>query len=282
MNDTWGLLHSGHDDAAINMALDEALINWHSEGKIPPVLRFYGWSTATLSVGHFQKVDRTIDLDGVKRHGCQFVRRQTGGSAVLHDDELTYSVVVSESKPYISKSIREAYFELSKGIMEGFNQLGINADYSIPKERFKQDPTAVCFERPSDYEMLVDGKKISGNAQTRKKGVLLQHGSIPFSMDKKVLFDLFLFSDEDTRERKRSAFSQKATTINEASGRVVTYEEAEKAFQAGFEKALNLEFVPFELSEEQWKEVQELAESKYRSDDWNLNFRKRVLAHGKK
>src|SRR5690606_16680111 len=63
MNDTWGLLHSGHDDAAVNMAMDEALLNWHSEGKIPPVLRFYGWSTPTLSVGHFQKVDRTIDLD---------------------------------------------------------------------------------------------------------------------------------------------------------------------------------------------------------------------------
>ncbi|MFD1706397.1 biotin/lipoate A/B protein ligase family protein [Siminovitchia sediminis] len=281
MKDTWGLLHSGHDDAAVNMAMDEALLNWHSEGKIPPVLRFYGWSTPTLSVGHFQKVDRTIDMDGVKRHGCQFVRRQTGGSAVLHDDELTYSVIVSEDKPYISQSVREAYYELSKGIMEGFNQLGIQADYSIPKERFVER-TAVCFERPSDYEMLVDGKKISGHAQTRKKGVLLQHGSLPFTIDQQMLFDLFRFSDEETRERKRSVFSNKAISINEAAGRPVTYDMAVKAFQTGFEKALNLELVPFELTKEQWAEVQELAESKYRSDDWNINYRKRVLAHGKK
>ncbi len=281
MIDTWGLLHSGHDDAAVNMAMDEALLNWHSEGKIPPILRFYGWSTPTLSIGHFQKVDRTIDFGGVKKHGCQFVRRQTGGSAVLHDDELTYSVIVSESKSYISQSIREAYFELSKGIMEGFKQLEIEANYSIPKERFT-DRTAVCFERPSDYEMLVDGKKISGHAQTRKKGVLLQHGSIPFTMNKQMLFDLFFFSDEETREKKRSAFSKKAITINETSNQPVTYEMAEKAFQKGFEKGLNLELVPFKLSEEQWNEVHELAETKYRSDDWNLYYRKRVLADGKK
>lgn len=169
MYDTWGLLSSGFNDAAVNMAMDEALLNWHSEGKIPPILRFYGWSKPTLSVGHFQRIERTIDLDGVKRNGCEFVRRQTGGSAVLHDDELTYSVVVSEKKDYIPPSIREAYYELSKGIMAGFNNLGINAEYSIPKERFR-DRTAVCFERPSDYEMLVNGKKFPDTHKRGKKG----------------------------------------------------------------------------------------------------------------
>lgn len=282
MNDTWGLLSSGHDDAAVNMALDEALLIWHSEGKIPPVLRFYGWSKPTLSAGHFQRVERSIDFDGIKKHGCQFVRRQTGGSAVLHDDELTYSVIVSEDKPYIPASVRAAYYELSKGIMAGFQELGIKADYSIPEERLRQERSDVCFERPSDYEMLVDGKKISGHAQTRKKGVLLQHGSIPFTMNKEMLFDLFRFSDEETRAKKREDFSQKAITINEAAAQPVTFEQAEEAFRQGFEKALNLKLVPMELTEEQWNEVHELAETKYRSDEWNLKLRKRVLAHGEK
>jgi lipoate-protein ligase A len=218
-------------------------------------------------------------MDGVKRHGCEFVRRQTGGSAVLHDDELTYSVVVSEKKDYIPPSIREAYYELSKGIMAGFRELGIHAEYSIPKEKFR-DRTAVCFERPSDYEMLVDGKKISGHAQTRKKGVLLQHGSIPLTMNKEMLFDLFQFSDEKTRAAKRAAFSDKATTIQEASGKHFTYEDAEEAFRKGFE-TLGLTFVPFELTDAQWEEVHQLADEKYRSDDWNLYFRKKVLASGK-
>ena len=281
MNDTWGFLHTGFHDAAINMALDESLLHWHSEGKIPPTLRFYGWSKPTLSVGHFQRIERTIDLHAVERYQCQFVRRLTGGSAVLHDDELTYSLVVSEKKSYIAPSIREAYFQLSKGILAGFKELGIEANYSVPEEHFKKDPTAVCFERPSDYEMLVDGKKISGHAQTRKKGVLLQHGSLPLSIDKGMLFDLFIFRSEETREAKRNTFFEKATTINEAAKNPCTYEKAADAFKKGFQEGLNIELVPFELSNQQWDEVRELANIKYDSDEWNLNHRKRALVHDK-
>ncbi|MEK3889183.1 lipoate--protein ligase family protein [Bacillus sp. FSL K6-3431] len=277
MNDTWGLLHSGFHHAAINMALDEALLNWHSEGKIPPVLRFYGWSKPTLSVGHFQKLEKTIDFSAVDRYECEFVRRLTGGSAVLHEDELTYSIAVSEQKSYIADSIRAAYFTLSKGIMAGFKELGIDADYSMPKEHFEKSGTAVCFERPSDYEMLVDGKKISGHAQTRKKGVLLQHGSLPFSIDNQMLFDLFNFSSDKMRERQRKAFSEKAITMNEAAKKKITFEAAAKAFQYGFEKELNLTFIPFELTNEQWNEVHTIAESKYQSDEWNFKNRKQVL-----
>lgn len=277
MNDTWGLLHTDFHHAAVNMAIDECLLIWHSEGKIPPVLRFYGWSKPTLSAGHFQKLEKTIDFSAIERHGCEFVRRLTGGSAVLHDDELTYSITVSEEKSYISDSVRAAYFTLSKGIMAGFTELGIAADYSMPKEHFERDSSAVCFEKPSDYEMLVDGKKISGHAQTRKKGVLLQHGSLPFTMNEQVLFDLFKFSTDDMRERQRKVFSKKAITMNEAAGRTITYEEAAQAFQTGFETALNIEFIPLELTKEQWDEVHALAASKYQTDEWNFKNRKQVL-----
>ncbi|HEY4551644.1 MAG TPA: lipoate--protein ligase family protein [Bacillaceae bacterium] len=280
MIDTWGLLHTGHHDAATNMALDEMLLTWHSQGEIPPTLRFYGWTKPTLSLGHFQRIHRTIDLDAVKRHGCELVRRLTGGSAVLHDDELTYSLVVSEEKPYIAASVREAYFTLSKGILEGFKELGIHADYSMPEGKAKGDSTAVCFERASIYEMLVDRKKISGHAQTRQKGVLLQHGSLPFTMNKQMLFDLFIFPDEKMREAKRSDFSSKAIAMKEAAGRSITFEEAEIAFQKGFQKGLQLELVPLELSDSQWEEVRQLAETKYRSDDWNINHRRKVLVSG--
>ncbi|WP_249317117.1 biotin/lipoate A/B protein ligase family protein [Bacillus sp. FJAT-50079] len=261
------------------MALDESLLHWHSEGRIPPILRFYGWSKPTLSVGHFQKVEKSIDFSSIDHYDCEFVRRLTGGSAVLHDDELTYSVVVSEDNPYISDSIREAYFTLSKGIMAGFKELGIHADYTLPEEQYRQQGTAVCFEKPSDYEMLVDGKKISGHAQTRKKGVLLQHGSLPFTIDKQMLFDLFLFSTEKLRERQRKAFSNKAIAMNEVSETKITYEMAAKAFTKGFEQALNLQLKTFELTDQQWEEVHALADAKYRSTEWNMNRnRKQVLA----
>ncbi|MCJ7842560.1 lipoate--protein ligase family protein [Lederbergia sp. NSJ-179] len=277
MKDTWGLIDTGHQDAAINMALDECLLLWHSAEKIPPVLRFYGWATPTLSIGHFQK-ERTIYFPGIEQHGCQFVRRLTGGSAVLHDDELTYSLVVSEQKPYIEDSIRKAYHTLAQGIFAGFKELGIDAQFSMPEEHFIKERSAVCFERPSDYEMLVDGKKISGHAQTRKMGVLLQHGSLPFTMNQEMLFDLFAFSSEEMRARKRQAFSNKAISMNEAAGRAITYDQAVAAFTKGFEIGLNLEFTRFELTPSQWEEVRKLAESKYRSDEWNLKFQKKVHA----
>src|SRR5690625_7424219 len=100
------------------MAMDEALLNWHSKGEIPPTLLFYGWSVPSLSVGHFQKADKRVDFAAIERHGCEFVRRLTGGSAVLHDDELTYSIVVTEDHPSIPDSVLEASHVLTKGLLE--------------------------------------------------------------------------------------------------------------------------------------------------------------------
>ncbi|MFZ3577533.1 lipoate--protein ligase family protein [Virgibacillus sp. DJP39] len=256
------------------MALDELLLDWHSVGEIPPTLRFYGWSKPSLSVGHFQNTERSIDFSNVKRHGCEFVRRLTGGSAVLHDDELTYSIVVSEDRDYIPTSIQAAYYVLSKGILEGYKQLGIHADYATPKKSTER--TDVCFEKPAFYEMVVDGKKISGNAQTRKQGVLLQHGSIPMSIDKSMLFDLFIFPNENIRAMKRNAFSKKAITINEVTMKNHTYEDLKEAFLKGFKTGLNMDFVPLKLTESQWEKVHDLARTKYSVEEWNLYHQRSV------
>lgn len=264
MQEEWGFIDTGSHDAATNMALDEALLQWHSQGKIPPTLRFYQWEKPSLSAGHFQKVEKTIDFEGIKKHQCDYVRRLTGGSAVLHDDELTYSIVVSEEHPAIPKSVREAYYILSKGVFEGYKNLGIDVEYAMPKE--KQERTAVCFERVAFYEMVVDGKKLSGNAQTRKQGVLLQHGSIPMSMNLNMLFDLFLFRSERTKIRQRERFDQKAMTINQYTNKIHTYDMVKDAFYDGFKKGLNITLKPFELTDTQWEEVHHLAETKYAVD----------------
>lgn len=263
MQEEWGLLDTGHQDAAINMAIDESLLNWHSKGDIAPTLRFYGWSAPSLSVGHFQKVDGTINFKNLQKYNGQFVRRLTGGSAVLHDNELTYSLTISEQHPLIPKSIREAYHILSKGVLHGYKNLGIQADYAIPKEGPDKNRTAVCFEKLAYYEMVVNNKKISGNAQTRKNGVLLQHGSIPMSINSKMLFDLFVFPSEAIRERKRREFSEKAITIDQITNKTHTYPMVRNAFYQGFKSALNITLKPFELSDKQWEEVYHLAETKY-------------------
>lgn len=266
--ETWFVLDSGHLDAATNMALDEALLHWHSKGDILPTLRFYGWEKPSLSIGHFQNAEKTINFQGIEKHGCEFVRRLTGGSAVLHDDELTYSIVVSESHPKIPQSINQAYFVLAQGILHGYRNLGIEADFSLPDWKGRER-TAVCFETPAIYEMIVDGKKLTGNAQTRKNGVLLQHGSIPMSFDITMLFDLFRFPSEKVRKRQKERFIEKAVSINDITGEKHNYNSVRKAFLNGFETGLNINTEPFTLSEKQWDYVHYLAQTKYRSKAWN-------------
>lgn len=280
LQEIWKFINTGHHDAATNMALDECLLNWHNEGRIPPTLRFYGWSYPSLSAGQFQKVDRSINFDGITKHNCEFVRRLTGGSAVLHDDELTYSIVVSESHPNIPQSITEAYYILSKGVLEGYKELNIHADYAIPEREMLKERTEVCFEKTAYYEMIVDGKKISGNAQTRKNGILLQHGSIPMSIDEDMLFEMFKFSSDSLRKRQQKNFSKKAISINQLTSKSHTYEELADAFLKGFKRGLNIDVEPLVLTDANWLEIKKLAEEKYRTKEWNMRFKKERAHNG--
>src|SRR5699024_9493312 len=136
-------------------------------------------------------------------------------------------------------TVNDAYFVLAQGILEGYRNLGIEADFSLPDIK-NRDRSAVCFETPAIYEMIVDGKKLTGNAQTRKNGVLLQHGSIPLSFQVHMLFDLFHFPSERVRERQKQAFLNKAISINDITKCNHTYEQVSDAFLAGFQKGLNI------------------------------------------
>ncbi|MBU8684237.1 lipoate--protein ligase family protein [Bacillus haynesii] len=272
--ETWRFIDSGRQDPAFNMALDEALLYWHSENKIPPTIRFYGWNPPTLSVGYFQNIEKEINLDAVKKHGLGFVRRPTGGRGVLHDQELTYSVIVSEEHPEMPKTVTEAYRVISEGILEGFRELGLDAYFAIPrtekeKQSLKNPRSSVCFDAPSWYELVVEGRKVAGSAQTRQKGVILQHGSILLDLDEDKLFDLFIYKNDRLRERMQRNFKQKAVAINELTKEKVTIEEASEAFKKGFEKGLNIHLEPYELTEEETEFVADLARTKYAADEWN-------------
>ncbi|MCI4136370.1 octanoyltransferase LipM [Bacillus vallismortis] len=271
---TWRFIDSGNANPAFNMALDEALLYWHSEKKIPPVIRFYGWNPATLSVGYFQNIKKEINFEAVHKYNLGFVRRPTGGRGVLHDQELTYSVIVSEEHPEMPATVTEAYRVISEGILQGFRNLGLDAYFAIPrtekeKESLKNPRSSVCFDAPSWYELVVEGRKVAGSAQTRQKGVILQHGSILLDLDEDKLFDLFLYPSERVRERMQRNFKNKAVAINELTEKRVTMDEARKAFKEGFETGLNIHLEPYELSQEELDFVQHLAETKYASDEWN-------------
>lgn len=273
--EVWRFIDSGNSSPSFNMALDEALLDWHSEGKIPPVIRFYGWKPATLSIGYFQKVEKEIDLDAVKAHGLGFVRRPTGGRGVLHEHELTYSVIVSEDHPEMPKTVTEAYRVISEGILKGFHQLGLEAYFAVPKtdeERsaLKNPRSAVCFDAPSWYELVVEGRKVAGSAQTRQKGVILQHGSILLDLDEDKLFSLFKYPNERVKERMKSAFKSKAVAINDISPRRITLDEAKEAFYKGFAEGLNIELESYELTDEELAYVNQIAKDRYENDEWNF------------
>jgi len=275
MKETWRFIDSGNCSPYYNMALDEALLEWHSKGEIPPTIRFYGWDPATLSIGYFQKAEKEIDLEKVKELGLGFVRRPTGGRGVLHEHELTYSVIVTEEHPNMPKTVTEAYRVISEGILEGFRSLGLEAYFAVPRteeERnsLKNPRSSVCFDAPSWYELVVEGRKVAGSAQTRQKGVILQHGSILLDLDEDKLFSVFKYTNDRVKERMQRAFRKKAVAMNDIANRSIGIDEAKEAFYKGFMKGLDINLEPYTLSAEEEAYVQEIAKSKYASDEWNF------------
>lgn len=272
MKETWHFVNTKSSNPFYNMAVDEALMNFVSREEIDPVIRFYTWNPATLSIGYFQKLSKEIDIEKVKEKGFGLVRRATGGRGVLHDKELTYSVIVPESHPNMPQTVTEAYRVISEGLLEGFKALGFEAYFSVPKskearEKLKSPRSSVCFDAPSWYELVVEGRKIAGSAQTRQKGVILQHGSILQDINVDELFDMFTYRNDRLKEKMKAAFMDKAIAINDISDRHITLEEMETAFYEGFKKGLNIEFKPLEFTESQKEEIKHL-EDKYRSEEW--------------
>ena len=273
--ETWRFIDSGNHSPSFNMALDEALLEWHGKGEFPPIIRFYGWNPPTLSIGYFQKVEKEINMNAVKELGLGFVRRPTGGRGVLHDEELTYSVIVSENHPKMPKSVTEAYRVISEGILKGFHLLGLDAYFAIPrseeqKSTLKNPRSAVCFDAPSWYELVVEGRKVAGSAQTRQQGVILQHGSILLDLDEDKLFQLFNYSNERVKERMQKSFKEKAVAINSLTDNRITIDMAKDAFKKGFADGLGIQLEDYQLSLEELDYVNKIAKEKYESDDWNF------------
>ncbi len=260
------------------MAIDEAILTSHSKGLVPPTVRFYGWSPATLTIGYFQKADEEVNFERLHARGLGFVRRPTGGRAVLHDAELTYSIIVSEDYPGIPSTVNEAYRVLSEGLVHGFRRLGLQAEMvNLSSEEDKSKMmtgSAACFDSPSWYELVVEGRKVAGSAQVRQKGVVLQHGSILLDLDVDLLFEVLQFPSERVRERLRASFTEKAVAINDVKRRLghaeVSLTEAEAAFRSGLAEGLGVELESGDLSEWERELALQLVLEKYGHRDWNF------------
>ena len=176
-SDSWRLLVKAAAGGAWNMAVDEVLLDGVAAGTTPPTLRFYQWMPPCLSLGYFQPFD-VVDVDGCRALGIEVVRRPTGGRAILHDRELTYSVALPASLLGHDGGVLPSYYRLSLALQDGLSGLGVPATLAPESVGSSGQHGPVCFDRPSAHEILLNGRKLVGSAQMRRGGGLLQHGSI--------------------------------------------------------------------------------------------------------
>jgi len=254
------------------MSVDEGILEAVTQGLSPTTLRLYAWEPPCLSLGYAQPFG---DVDGASLSslGWDVVRRPTGGRAILHTDELTYSVIGLQQDPNLSGTVLESYQRLSAALLKALEILGVfayaEADHSLAQGSDPQGP--ICFEVPSNYEITVDGKKVIGSAQARKKGGVLQHGSLPLKGDlARITSALSLSTDE--RQSAALRVHARAATMEEILGYAPSWEKAAEAFQHAFESALNLELHPSGLSPWEEKRVQELVRDKYANQDWTIKL----------
>lgn len=258
------------------MAVDEALLEGMAHADAQAVLRLYAWNPPCLSLGYAQPFS-DVDLQALHRYGWELVRRPTGGRAILHTDELTYAVIAPHSEPRMAGSVLESYQRVSMALLEALRRLNLPAE-AQEKKRVQpgSDPNgAVCFEVPSNYEITVNGLKLIGSAQARKREGVLQHGSLPLHGDLSRITQALAFYDADGKpdESRRSQAAQRllrrATTVESSLRRRVSWEQAAEAFMTAFETVLNLQFSPSELTSAELQRADVLMAEKYASDLWN-------------
>lgn len=265
--DTWRLLITPPAHGAWNMALDESILEHIGRGESIPTLRLYAWDPACLSLGHAQPF-ADVDVPRLKDHGWEVVRRATGGRAILHTDEITYSVIAPLDEPRVQGSILESYNRLAQALLFAVHSLGLPVEMKEGKASNGPTFNPVCFEVPSTYEITVNGKKLIGSAQARKKEGVLQHGSLPLVGDLTRICQALVFENESARENAAKRLLERATTVESALGRGVSWETAAQAFIHGFEAQLGLKLESGELSESESKRADELVKEKYAHPSW--------------
>ncbi len=249
----------------MNMAIDEAISRAVQSGLVRPTLRFFGWMPACLSLGQAQ-LGADVDREACCANGVDVVRRPTGGRAILHTDELTYSVIAPDDEPRVVGTIVESYRRLSEGLLTGLMLIGVPTRQAERPDNHDRDQGPVCFEVPSNYEIVFDGKKLVGSAQMRKAGVVLQHGTLPLYGDIARITQYLLSHPDPERVRQR------ATTVEAAIGRVIDFDAAARFMADGFARALSLDLQHSQLTDQERAWAEELRREKYAADSWTYRM----------
>lgn len=251
--EVWRYIDFDLVDPPTSGALAEAILIARSEGKCPDTFFIYRRKPPAVSIGYFQSVSNTVDVEACRRLGVEVSRRITGGGAIYSDENgIIYSIVVSESNPKVPRNIAESYSVLCRGIIEALKLFGLEA----------------VFQPVND--ILVGGKKISGSSQTRRKGVVLHHGTLLVKADIETMKKVLKIPEEKMSDKQAKSLEERVTSLENLLGRKVSIEEAKEAVKKGFEKALNVKFEEGELTDYEKKLVEQLVREKYSRNEWNF------------
>jgi lipoyl(octanoyl) transferase len=263
MTHFWRFLDTGVNSAFFNMALDEALLLCSCNTRYP-VLRLYSWSSPSISIGYFQNAEKCLNLVYCKENSIDVVRRITGGRAVYHDKEVTYSIIIPKYSKFFKNNNLELYRFLSGGLLSGLKKIGIDCKLEKPTTRRScyQDK-ANCFSATSSYEITAAGKKLVGSAQKWSDIGVIQQGSILIRMNKERLCKIFNKSNVD------GFMNSNFTTISEVSGLIPSHEVIVNSLKKGFEESLGINFIDSGLRNSELDTMNYLIKNKYSNDLWN-------------
>jgi lipoate-protein ligase A len=261
--ESWRLLETGDSPGSFNLALDEALFLLAGEGRSRPTVRFYGWSPPALSVGYFQSWKKEIDEGACRTRGVDIVRRITGGRAVLHRDEVTYSVVCGKGDDFFGEGLWPAYRKIGLALVAGLQRLGVKADLARPVpgggRAASRHPS--CFSSSVGYEISSGGKKLVGSAQKRCSGAILQHGSILLAGHGEEFGALL----NRSHRHPHAAMASLGDMVGALPARAAVV----RALAEGFREVWGVDLAPGGVTEEERELAASLERSKYLSRDWS-------------
>lgn len=262
----WRLIYDCPTYGARNMAVDDAIL---TTGQYLPTLRLYAWDPPCLSLGYGQRA-ADVDLARLAAAGWDLVRRPTGGRAILHTDELTYSLILPLDDPIVTGDIAESYRRISRALAVALALLGAVPD-AAPHAASPAHSGPVCFETPGQYEITVGGRKLIGSAQARRRDGVLQHGTLPLHGDLARICDVLAYPDEAARAQARTQVRARAITLTEAlGGAPVSRDTAAAALAAGFAETFAVDFssVPGQLTAAERDAADRLTADVYGASAW--------------
>ena len=257
------------------MAVDEAILSAHLKGLVPPTLRVYTWLPPALSLGYSQDIENDIDIKQCSKVGIDIVRRPTGGRAVLHDKELTYSIVASDKYGF-PKSVVACYEFLSRGLIRAYQILGL--EVSIGTDAVLS--SASCFLKAAPLDLTYKGRKLAGSAQLRRDAAFLQHGSLPINLDTDILFSLFKFPSDEVLKETKNVFHHRAISLGDILNGI-DLSTLKEALVKGFEEALHIRFYESSLTDEEVRQSERLVWEKYDTFAWNYRTQKKACLAAK-